>query len=327
MTFPLWTTGAIIWGDKTLQATASADDPNPHTNPQPADLDWNTIANDYNNHVHDGVGTPLIPALYTNATPQTLAIDPWAIADVGGNPQLRISNLSPQVQVQNDLGVLKGISGGNANPSNTAGLNLAFPVGVAGTYTFVNASGTVTFTANGQTIRGMALAGTVTPNTGGSGHTFRGMAFTPFYTDAGSWTEVTSIYAAGQGVHAASGIVTERTFLKTGGENLSGAVNITTLRGLWLNNWNSTAGVYGTVVGVDVDKILAGTTRYLMRLTGPTTSNMRVDGTDPINLGSATNAQAAVLVAFNENGTVTLRTAQWKQQSTLAAADKVMIVV
>ena len=44
---PAWVLGSIIWGDKGLQASAFADDPNPHRNPQAGDLDWNSLRTDY----------------------------------------------------------------------------------------------------------------------------------------------------------------------------------------------------------------------------------------------------------------------------------------
>ncbi len=44
---PAWTLGTIAWGDKILQAAQFADDPNPHTNPQPSDIDINSLIADY----------------------------------------------------------------------------------------------------------------------------------------------------------------------------------------------------------------------------------------------------------------------------------------
>src|SRR5947199_305113 len=44
---PAWAIGSILWGDKTLQAAQFADDSNPHTNPQPSDIDINSLITDY----------------------------------------------------------------------------------------------------------------------------------------------------------------------------------------------------------------------------------------------------------------------------------------
>jgi hypothetical protein len=53
-----YSSGKIIWGDKTLQAQAYADDPNPHTHPLAADIDINTMIDGIQSptlgHPHDG---------------------------------------------------------------------------------------------------------------------------------------------------------------------------------------------------------------------------------------------------------------------------------
>ena len=123
---PAWVLGSIIWGDQGLQASAFADDPNPHRNPQAGDLDWNSLKADYLSQ--------------TDATAQTIA----SFLGLGGPA----SNVSA-VQVQDGpLGspitattfpILLGIGDATANKLGLANQ----------TYVLVSAAGNVDL--NGQT--------------------------------------------------------------------------------------------------------------------------------------------------------------------------------
>ena len=87
-----------------------------------------------------------------------------------------------------------------------------------------------------------------------------------------------------------------------------------------------------TVVGLRISDITAGSNKYLI-YAGPQTPgpgsipNLRLDAGLPANAASATEGDSQLQLGFNENGVMILRQTRWKQQSTLAGTDKVMIAV
>jgi len=117
--------------------------------------------------------------------------------------------------------------------------------------------------------------------------------------------------------------VTNRNFFKPTTTGIPAGVSIQTQRGLYIPNLHASDGA--TNIGVDIDNQTYGTTRKLLRAKGTSQSNLEIDADDPPNLGSDVEAESAVLISFNENGTPTLRKVRWKQQNQLTTTDKVLV--
>ena len=145
---PSWINGTIIWGDKTLQASTFADDPNPHVNPVPADLDWNSLRADYISQT-DAIAQTIASAFGIGGTPAS-GIVMLVNDNPLGNP---ITSTAPVVlsvgnTSANKLGVaniqyyLVGSTGvvdlnGQSNPS-MYGLNFVPTMSNTGAATTVN---------------------------------------------------------------------------------------------------------------------------------------------------------------------------------------------
>lgn len=88
----------------------------------------------------------------------------------------------------------------------------------------------------------------------------------------------------------------------------------------------SNARLITKVISLQIDEHATPANNFLTWVGGATPSLQVIAGGPP-NLASTTAADSANRAAFNENGTVTLRKLQWKQQSTLVAGDKILVAV
>lgn len=108
------------------------------------------------------------------------------------------------------------------------------------------------------------------------------------------------------------------------------ATNTTITR--WANLWADYAGnsVVGVMTGLQITDVTAGTNKYLM-WAGPNVpsatglTNLRLDAGNPPNAGLATEGDSQLYLTFNENGSLVMRQLRWRRQSSLNAADKVLI--
>lgn len=159
---------------------------------------------------------------------------------------------------------------------------------------------------------------------------FYGLFFAPVFTNK----SLADTYLANiEGVRVSLGTtapvgalaISNRTCFRAVALAPQAGVTVGTQRGVHVG---ALAGTPDTInIGIDVMNITTGATRILLRLLGLSGANLQVDAGDPPNLGSPTEAQTNLLLSFNENGTVTVRQVEWKEQSSLVATDKVLVAV
>lgn len=246
---------------------------------------------------------------------------------VAGIERLIIRTTGPHIQLtgNSQIGGSADIAAFGGGTVSNQRLTVYLPT--SGTASGLAITGSTTLSSTGQTLT--VLAGTPTAAVGATAHNVDGLNFAMAVGIGGAGTSVNraaNVYAYLRTIFF-SGTITEYAGLYIAPPlNILGPPTITEAYGVDIQglgkSWVTTA--YGIRVR---DQSGAASGAYLMQLDGATTSNLQVAAGDPVNLGSATEARSALGLAFNENGSVLFRNVRWKQQSTLAGTDRVLVAV
>jgi len=229
-------------------------------------------------------------------------------------------------------GFFSGRLGIGADPSDSSRLSVADPLG-----TPINPSGTAyNFTSYSQSgalqkalayFRFAIYAGSIDLNSFAITAALYGLFFSPTIKNTGGGAvTVASLVGAriapGMSTGTTGITITTRTLLELWAGYATGNT-IGTQRGINVLNLSGDPNM--TNIGIDIQNQTVGAIRILLRAMGLSAANLQVDAGDPPNLGSDLEAQTNLLLSFNENGVVTVRRVQWKQQDQLVAADKVLV--
>lgn len=89
---------------------------------------------------------------------------------------------------------------------------------------------------------------------------------------------------------------------------------------------NDVGGGITTTTGVLIDHIAYGSNKHLIHaFRDATNTSLRLDAGNPPDAALGTEGDSQLYLAWMENGSVNLRQVRWRQQSSLGAADKVLI--
>ena len=158
----------------------------------------------------------------------------------------------------------------------------------------------------------------------------RGLDFSPNINNTGSATTLTTwdaIYLRpGYGYWQGSATsITTRNMIYIASPAPPAKVTLDNQRGIYITHLPATSKTIN--IGLDIANITTGSTRTLAIFRGTSQPNLQIDAGNPTNLGLTSTASSNVLLSFNENGTVNLRTVRWMESSTLSSGDKVLIAV
>ncbi len=262
-----------------------------------------------------------------------------AIKDSGGTDRITPATATPHVTLAGEarLGDRAGVG---TNPTTTSWLFVS-PSGTitSGVHALIRAEPASGLAIGGGNVTAYGVRGfpIISINNGAyTGITIDGLNYVPGISGGGTGTVVSQLRAvvAQPGVVAYTGAVSllaGLTALAPLYQSIPTGGSITLAVGVDIGNYGASAR------GVDVYGIrLADTTlntgfSRLMEIGGTLGSlpNLRLEGRSPSNPG-ANLGRSQFLLAFNENGTVTLRRVEWKNPDAtghMAATDRVLIAV
>ena len=270
--------------------------------------------------------TPTIAGLLTlNAGLKLAAAQ--QVQDSGGTGRILLATATPHLTLTGDLRVSGGFVGINTAPDPVRRLKVlesGAPTAAQAIAEFTT-SGLTLNTGIGLTaligvplvtVAAAAAAGDLIAlnfsfgATGGTGggtmSVARGIDIRTFFPNwNGALAELTGIYLANQAI--------------------SGAGSVALATGIYIPNWGDDGQVvdyYGLRIG---NPTLNTGFRRLIEA-GPATPNLRLEGNAPSNPGAGLG-RSQLLLAFNENGTVTLRRVEHKSGTALVAGDKVLVAI
>jgi hypothetical protein len=270
----------------------------------------------------------------TSADVETSANEDKFRVKIAATERLLMQTTSPYAKFTGDtqIGVAgdkHGIDGLPDNPgTGGTALTLYIPGGAVTNAGYLQGiafqnSATRPSLGGGEYFTGVAAAAIVNINAGQTAGSVEALNFFNALSSGGSLTEMNGVTVYPVYGISYSGTVTDARGIKIKAPILS----------------NSNSSVWSNVTGIDilnqgharvVNAIalrianITGATgnMYLAELLGATSTNLRVEAGDPTNPG-ANLGRSRCLMAFNENGTITLRRIEWK----LNGADKMLVAI
>ncbi len=290
-----------------------------HVGKQPDGTDLFSL-NDVSPHLELGVAGKVV------AIRDTLRFPTAAVAHIQGPDnleRLRFNTALPEVALTGSLDVSDRLAvGPNQTPSTALRAVIGTNEAIAAAFDLLrfNLIGS-SIGADNLAIALLRVLGGVT-NTGRLTLALRGLYFQP--TIVGGTVSILEAIRAQPGISTDAVISTiGRHFYAARGSAWSPGPGSVEWLGLDIDDLGHAN--LGTVTAIRVANQTASPTARLMRLLGLTADNLRADAGDPPNAALATEGDSAVLMAFNSNGTVTLRRVRYKEFGLLAALDKVLI--
>ena len=243
-----------------------------------------------------------------------------AIQNSAGVDRIRLAITSQHITLIGDANVDGNLKVGTGPFGNFAAYNTNPSTGI------VNIGGNTVFTPATASVTGLQCQVVAAPTSGapnviavagfakisgGSGATISNLIGLQYYAQAGGALPHTNVKCIEAKVQVASftGTLTSAMGIDIPAPQIVGGTpTVTTMYGLRVNDQGHSS--IGTVYGVYIANITAGTTRRLLEVLGLTGPNLRVEAGDPTSPG-ASKGRSQVLLDFNENGTVTLRRVEW----------------
>ena len=243
-----------------------------------------------------------------------------AIQNSAGVDRIRLAITSQHITLIGDANVDGNLKVGTGPFGNFAAYNTNPSTGI------VNIGGNTVFTPATASVTGLQCQVVAAPTSGapnviavagfakisgGSGATISNLIGLQYYAQAGGALPHTNVKCIEAKVQVASftGTLTSAMGIDIPAPQIVGGTpTVTTMYGLRVNDQGHSS--IGTVYGVYIANITAGTTRRLLEVLGLTGPNLRVEAGDPTSPG-ASKGRSQVLLDFNENGAVTLRRVEW----------------
>ncbi len=250
----------------------------------------------------------------------------------GGTERGVFQTVSPHVKLTGEA-QLDGWMGLNIAPqTNVDVLRVGNP---AGTYTanltLLRAQPGANPTLGANNIAFTGIGGVPAPivASGITGLTIEGLNFTLGLAGGGGGAGIT-VAAALTCAWSATGLTGALTLTDGYGIRVQSPLvfgaNLTATQSYGIRIQNQGHGRITNTTALKIDDTTGSTGTKLLIEAGPATPNLRLEAGAPTNPG-ANLGRSALLLAFNENGTVTLRRVEWKLQSGLVAGDKVLVAV